>query len=485
MALVDFYVSNENAYRTSCPIDLTNIDILESGWFPVVGKSNIFYMHNNYNPKIVSEDYSDTALYGRPYTRALDLQTLDSMVQGGFFYDVYQKNLYVKCFNLANANSVKILLSTSQAIESRTKSFYVHRNMALGNNSGVRFSATIGLGERFLNAANPNDLVNADKFYFSCLLVDPQPTTGVLVRFPSLTPITIDNVLFPGSETIYWLHYKLDLIDELTQIDVTSFTKDFARFAYVSRVYVSDVSQYHPLNATYRYDPDATYGDVKPKASNGSGSGIGNGWWVRVWGLEVEKQILETDDIGTLIALPSAYNNTLVYDKQLRKVKSNGLVYRYEATATTGNWKAAYYPGWWILVEPTQINDFGFQWSANHIAATLKFDSENKLTLSAPSIQRVAEQFSHQLVPITKASFKYTLELFPRTNAQPSTLDYVLKITNIVDMDGVTEPPFIATGTIENLPYTGNLSNYLVGFSLSEGVIIDDLVISEIIESVA
>lgn len=479
MPLSDFYASNQNAYRSSCPIDLTNIDTLTSGWTSVVGAANVYYYYfANYAPKIVAEGFSTKALYGRPYTRAFDLQTLKSMVQGGYYYDVITKNLYIKCFALVNPNTKSILLSNYQAIEVTGDSYYVHRNMRLGEMSGIKYEATIGLGQKFISGNNFTGLSN---FYFSCIIVDPEPTGNDLVLFPTLTDITLGGVKFPGTGIVHWIQIILQTLAELVAYDVVNFPNGSVRYAYVK------MDATREIDATFRYDGSASTGDVKPTASNGTGVGVGNGWWVRVWGIELQKVINQVDDIASLAALPT----NLFHNLSLQKVESNGAVYKYVKTANAGNVKPSAsngtgtpgeYNGWWISVPSNEMDDWGYILTANHCGITLKIDGGGNLYLTDEAVQQIST-YSATIEALTTASFKLSLEIYPRTGV-PSVLDYTMQLTKVTGMGGTLGTPTIYSGTIHGLPSTGNFGNYLTGISLAEGVIVDDLTISEIVESV-
>jgi hypothetical protein len=479
MALSDFYTSNENAYRNICPINLTNIDTLTSGWTPYVGKANVYYMYfANYAPKVVAEHYSAKALYGKPYTRAFDLQTLDSMIHGGFFYDTITKNLYVKCFNLVNPNTKTILLSNLQAIEAKGDSYYIHRDMRVGEHSGIKWEATIGLGERFINGDNFGTL---SPFYFSCQVIDPEPEGSVLVKFPTLSPDYLGIVKFPGIGRRYWINLSFGDITNLRTFDVSGIAIGSVRYAFVS--YDGSTR----INATFRYDAAASTGDVKPSLSNGTGVGTGNGWWIKVWGIELEKVISTLTDIAALAALPTQTFSAL----SLRKVTSNNQVYKYVPEANSGNVKPSgsngtgtpgQYNGWWIAVPSNEIDDWGYILTGYHCGITLMINGSNQLVLTAQAAQQIPV-YSRILETVTNASWKLSLEIFPRTGV-PNLLDYGLQLTKVTAMGGTLGTPTIYNGTITGIPSTGNFANYLTGISVAEGVIIDDLIISEIVESV-
>jgi hypothetical protein len=481
MALIDFYTSNENAYKNNCPIGLVNIDSLTTGWTQYIGKDNIFYIYfANYAPKVVAEHYSILAKYGKPYTRAFDLQTLDSMIHGGYYYDTITKNLYIKCFNLANPNSKTILLSNLQSIEAKGDSYYVHRNMRIGEHSGIKWEAIIGAGQKFI--AGDAFAENLNPFYFSCLVIDPEPHDSILINFPEVADTTLEGVKFPGTNIRYWINIILETIQELRDYNVANLQVGSVRYAFVRFETIPG----NRINATFRYDATSSSGEIKPTHSNGSGVGAGNGWWVRVWGIELEKVITDVVDLATLAALPT--QNYL--NMSLRRVLSNGAVYKYIALANAGNIKPTIsngtgtpgqYNGWWIAVPANEVDDWGYILTANHCGITLKI-VDGSLTLSAQSIQQIPV-YTRTLETMTTASFKMALEVFPRTGV-PSVLDYTLKITKITTMGGATGTPTIYNGTIEGLPATGNFANYLTGISLAEGTVVDDLIISEIIESV-
>lgn len=491
MPLTDFYASNENAYRGSLPPGLTDIDQLQtSAWTSVSGSPNVYKIRfSTYIPKIVSEAYSDRALYGRPYTRMMDVQSLTAIIHGGYYYDIISKDLYVKCFNLIDPSTTTIMLSPLQGIEARADTYYVHQSMRIAEQSGIKWEATIGLGERFINGAN---LTRMDDFFVSCLVVDPEQTDTVPVKFPSLTPIAIENVKFPGSSITYYVNDFVDTLTQLINLDVSSYVSGQIRYVEVR---VVDIYDSHII---FRYDPTASIGDVAPLHSNKTGIGSGNGWWIKVYGLELERVILNVGDIAELAALATVSFSHL----QLRKVLSNDQVYQYNKYATSGDVQALHDTGWWSKIDSDAINNQSYVYNANHFGFSLKYNTSlNKMVLMPLTMQQLNGKFVNTadapdantqvaipLEGITKGSFKIVAEIKQRTGT-PQTLDYTIKISQVVtypDFNGNTiGTETIYSGTLLGVPTTGNFGNYLTGISISEGVIIDDLVVSEIIESVA
>jgi hypothetical protein len=485
MALTDFYTSNLYAYRGICPIDLTNTYVLSAGWVPYGVYANVYQTYfPNYAPKVVAEQHSTRALYGKPYIRALDLQTLGSLIHGGFFYDTITKNLYVKCFDLAHPNTVSINVSNLQGIEARIDSYYIHQNLRLTGGNGVRFEAIVGLGEHFIDNAN---IINSDDFYFACLVVDPEPG-DLEVTFPSLESIDIDGVKFPGSKVIYHVTEEVPNLSSLAAIDLeTTYVEGQERFVNV--LFVPDSQHPTAYNVIYRYVHDATWGDVKPTDSDGSGDGLYNGWWNRVYGVDLEVPVKTANDIAELKSLPFV----VVDDGQLRQVESNGLVYRYDAYATTGTVQPLFSNGlgqattgvasngWWVYIPSTHLEEVRFVYTANHQGLAFTMDS-GVLGIKALAIQEITPH-EQVLQTLAKGSFKMILEIFPRKGAG-KVLDYTLQITDVTDWGTYGTPAFYS-GTVIGLPSSGSFSNYLVGFSIAEGVIVDDLIVSEIVETVA
>jgi hypothetical protein len=479
MALTDFYVSDSNGYKGSIPIDLNQVDTVTSGWLVVDGKPNVWQMYfPTYAPKIVSERYSTRTLYGKPYTKALDLQSLDQMIHGGFFYDVITKKLYVKCFNLAVPNQKSINISNLQSIEARINSYYIHQNLKLGSNSGIKFSATVGIGDYYVDGVN---LKNQNEFYFSFFVIDPEPTPPEEVLFPTLAPYTLDGMKCPGIHIKYFINNTVEYLNTLINTPLTTIRDGDYRYVLENR-------------SVYRYEATANEGDAKPASSNGTGVGTGNGWWIKVYGLTLEQVINETPDIATLKNLGCGVGTGgWLYPDQLMKVVNNDKIYKYVASASAGTLKPNcsdgtgnstyanhWLNGWWIEVEPTDLGDLSGIVTTNHCALKLSLNS-NTLQISAHAIQPFTAHVQ-QLETLQKGSFKVELEMFPRTGSV-MILDYTIKIIQILDSDAQTEPQ-IYQGTIEGLPTTGNFQNYLVGFGLAHHVLVDDFIVSEIIESV-
>lgn len=509
MPLTDFYTSSENAYRGSLPVSLTDIDEVNSGWAAVAGKANIWKQRfSTYTPKVVAEHHSSRALYGKPYTRMLDVQSLDSLIQGGFYYDNISKDLYVKCFGLTDPNTKIIKFSNLQGIEARVDGYYIHQTMQVSNAAGLKWEATIGLGERFISGDN---LTNMDDFYFSCLVVDPEPTTNVPVQFTSIATDKLNRVVFPGSTRTYYINDFVDTQAQLQALNVTGYLG--------TQVHYVQCNNFNALGdkKIFRYEPTATIGDVKPTASNGLGTGAGNGWWIRVFGVDLEEAIHTVNDLSELVTLPTSAFSHL----QLRKVLSNGKVYQYFYNVSTGSQKpiasngsgtVGYYNGWWVEQASNAINQKSYLYNANHFGFTFKY-SNNSLqvlpittqVLNAKALTITGNSGKTEVIqgdsttplytidiasipvlslatPFTKASFKLVLEIKPRTGTD-KVLDFTIKITQVTSFNTLGIPTII-TGVINGAPTSGSFGSYMTGFSLAEGVIIDDLVISEIIESV-
>lgn len=504
MALTDFYVSNENAYMNSCPIDSTNTDTIASNSWQVFSDSNytageIYWVRfANYTPKIVSEQVCTKLIYGKPYLKAFDMQTLQSMIHGGYFYDVQTKNLYIKCFSVRNpiTNNIKINVASAQSIITRTNSYYIHRTMRLGSNSGVRFEATVGLSDYYV--ASNNVISKQGDFQFSCILTDPDPLGDTSVSFPTLQPLLLNGIKFPGTTVNYFINEVVSYISELQSLEVSQYSTGMVRYCMVTYG-DSTVNSANIKNWLFRYDPTAVTGDVKPNTSNGTGVGDGNGWWKRVYGEYVEYVINEVDDIAALAALPITPTLTGVYlyrNHSLRKVKSNGEVYKYVANANSGAVQpntsngtgvGSEWNGWWQVVPSIELETYGFINRAQHCGVTLKLNTSNDLVLTAEAVQQ--EQFaqsggfSRTLEELHYGGFKMILELYPRIGVE-QVLDYNLRISQIENVaTNNILAPVIYTGTINGLPTNGNFSGFLVGFSAGEGVAVDDLTVSEIIES--
>ena len=488
--LTDFYASDTNGYKGAVPIDLTSSSVVTSGWSTVTNKPSIWQMYfPTFIPKVLSEVYSTRTPYGKPYTKALDLQTLDQMIHGGYYYDQIAKKIYVKCFNLAEPNSKSICISSQLSIQSRIDSYYIHQNMKLGMGSGVKFTATVGIGEKFVDGAN---LINSDDFYFSFFIVDPEPRGDILISFPILSPYKLNSVKFPGIYIDYFMNSSVAHTADLVAIPIISVTDGEYR-------YVRDV------NILYRYNDRVNAGDLKPATSSGTGTGTGNGWWVRVYGVNMEQVINEVNTIADLENVgPSSFWYYGLLPDMFKKVRSNNKIYRYVENANVGTIKptssngtgVGANNGWWIETEPTNLGDINSIIVSNTCGFTFKLDSNNTIMFQPLAFQAFTPLIPHASDPnvhthlegavglevLQKGSFKIELEIKPRTGSNP-ILDYTIKIYQILAVNNFS-PPNIYEGTINGLPATGNFATYLCGFGMADNVFVDDFIASEIIESV-